>query len=200
MNYSIEPVPNQKQSLRVVAHLDGHMREQDARLLGYECGEEVFFLHEGEYLMEPGHIEASVHMAVGGFSDGTMLSIYRAFIESFKGRLDGLSHLHEIHMTSCYAELKGQMIERCNWRHAHPFYCRTCYGYGVLQEIESYDTPGFSGPCVCVEDSICPLCGSGTLIDDGRYCSTCGWTYEVTPGAPYVSECDGDYCRTFQHI
>ncbi len=200
MSYTIEPISEREQALRVVAQFEGGMREQDVLVLAYECTEDLFFLHEGAYLPQPGHLETRVHIVEAqSFPDGSIVRLYQLFVESVKSRLDGLSHMHEFHTASCYAELRAQLTERCRWRNAHPFHCRICCGYGVLREPASYDTPGYEGSCPCTEEGLCPLCGSETLNDDLTNCATCNWTYGVTPGEPGVSECDGDYCHYVEH-
>ena len=98
-------------------------------------------------------------------------------------------------LRGCNLKADQAKAERVAWWEQHPYACTGCEGAGEFREPDSYDTPGFAGPCECVEDGRCPLCGKiGTLIniETNPSCSdkNCGWTGkrqgDVAP--------DGSFC------
>lgn len=80
---------------------------------------------------------------------------------------------------------------------AHPNYCRTCRGTGILYEKSSYGDEWDENECTaCLLYSLCPWCLTKTLVEevenDMEYvgCSQCSWrsgvAYEPEDyGAPF---------------
>jgi len=77
-------------------------------------------------------------------------------------------------------------IRRKMWWLANPSACKTCEGTGEWYDSGTYWEPPDGGPCTCVEEGRCPLCGFqhdeeyelGCEDEVGNIipCIKCGWT------------------------
>lgn len=108
----------------------------------------------------------------------------------------------EVKHTPKCLELQAKLEE---FKKLWPKFCTKCGGYGYITYAATRDDPGGSDPCSCIEDNVCPRCGTTNIVwieqkgCDYGHCVLCGWDeWTITntlPGwelmvAPWDGECD----------
>jgi len=117
-------------------------------------------------------------------------------------------HIKQEHTEACLREFGLWFISYEIYTRYWNKHCRNCRGAGGFYSSYDPSAPGVSlasgsmtdfDTCpTCVDQGICPRCGTKDTIDeDCTRCSACGFTFTFEEAAPPQPEC---YCWETQHV